>query len=225
MSPFFLSLQIAAWALVNILIIGLLVTYAMKRYNFWGKSLVDAVITLPLVLPPVVVGFALLVVFSPGNSLGAWLESHGLGIVFSKLGAVLASTIIGFPLFYQTVRGALGAVDTSLEDVARTLGASEWRIFWSISVPLAWCGILTGAILSFSRALGEFGATILIAGNIPGLTRTMPLAIYSLVEAGAYEGAVTIVIYICALTLGLLWTVHLLTKGHLFGSYKEGQDA
>lgn len=216
MSPLWLSLEVATLALLNIIVVGLFLNYLLKRYTFRGKALIDSILTLPLVLPPVVVGFALLILFSPGNSLGAWLQSYGLGVVFTKTGAVLASSIIGFPLFYQTVRSALDSIDTSIEDVARTLGASELRIFFTISIPLAWKGILTGAILAFSRALGEFGATILIAGNIPGVTRTMPLAIYSLVEFGDYDGAVRIVFYICALTLSLLWTVHFLTKGTLF---------
>lgn len=218
MSPLWLSIEVASIALVNIVLVGLCLSYILKRYSFKGKALIDSIVTLPLVLPPVVVGFALLVVFTPGNTLGAWLEAHGLGVVFSKAGAVLASSIIGFPLFYQTVRAALGSVDATMEDVARTLGASELRIFFTISIPLAWKGILTGAILAFSRALGEFGATILIAGNIPGLTRTMPLAIYSLVEFGDYSGAFELVSYICALTLGLLWFVHFITKGTLFGN-------
>lgn len=218
MSPLWLSIEVASIALVNIVIVGLCLSYVLKRYNFKGKALIDSIVTLPLVLPPVVVGFALLVIFTPGNAFGAWLEAYGLGVVFSKAGAVLASSIIGFPLFYQTVRAALGSVDATMEDVARTLGASELRIFFTISTPLAWKGILTGAILAFSRALGEFGATILIAGNIPGLTRTMPLAIYSLVEFGDYSGAFELVGYICALTLGLLWFVHFITKGTLFGN-------
>lgn len=216
MSPLWLSLEVASIALFDIVILGLLLCYVLKRYSFPGKALIDSLVTLPLVLPPVVVGFALLLVFTPGNSLGAWLESQGLNVVFAKAGAIMASSIIGFPLFYQTVRSALGSIDPAVEDVARTLGASELRIFFTISIPLAWKGILTGSILAFSRALGEFGATILIAGNIPGVTRTMPLAIYSLVEFGDYEGAFTLVVYICALTLGLLWTVHFITKGSLF---------
>ncbi len=217
MSPLWLSLEVALLALVHIIVVGLLLNYILKRYDVKGKALIDSVLTLPLVLPPVVVGFVLLVIFSPGGAFGAWLQSIGIQVVFSKMGAVLASSIIGFPLFYQTVRAALSSIDPAVEDVARTLGASELRIFFTISIPLAWKGIVTGAILAFSRALGEFGATILIAGNIPGLTRTMPLAIYSLVEVGDYSGAFTIVVYICALTLGLLWSVHLITKGGLFG--------
>lgn len=212
MSPFWLSLEVAIYALLIIMISGLIINYFLKSYQVRGKALIDSVLTLPLVLPPVVVGFALLMIFSPGYAFGHWLETMGLSIVFSKVGAVLASSIIGFPLFYQTVRSALESVDSDIEDVAKTLGASNIRIFLTISLPLAWRGVLTGAILAFSRALGEFGATILIAGNIPGLTRTMPLAIYSSVEAGDYSAASLLVLYICALTLSLLWTVHWLSQ-------------
>ena len=208
-----LSIEVAFLALIINVIVGLTLNYVMKHYAFPGKSLIDSFFTLPLVLPPVVLGFVLLIIFSPGNAFGAWLESHGIRVVFSKLGA-----IISFPLFYQSVRTALAAIDSDMEDVARTLGASEFRVFWTISLPLAWKGILSGSILSFARGLGEFGATILIAGNIPGVTRTMPLAIYSLVEFGDYSGAFELVIYICILTLGLVWAIQGLTKGSLFSN-------
>ena len=213
-----LSIEVAFLALLINVVVGLSLTYVMKRYSFPGKSLIDSFFTLTLVLPPVVLGFVLLIIFSPGNAFGAWLESHGIRVVFSKLGAIIASAVVSFPLFYQSVRTALAAIDSDMEDVARTLGASEFRVFWTISLPLAWKGILSGSILSFARGLGEFGATILIAGNIPGVTRTMPLAIYSLVEFGDYSGAFELVIYICILTLGLVWAIQGLTKGSLFSN-------
>ncbi|WP_127134141.1 molybdate ABC transporter permease subunit [Veillonella caviae] len=216
MNPFWLSIGVAVIALIIVITIGLCVCFWMNRWRGNVIALLDAIITLPLVLPPVVVGFALLMVFSPGYAFGGWLEKHNLGVVFSSAGAVIASAVISFPLFYQTVRSALQSVDHNIEDVARTLGASELRIFFTISIPLAWKGILTGSILAFCRAMGEFGATILIAGNIPGLTRTMPLAIYSYVEAGQYMDAFELVIYICALTLALLSGIHLLTKASMF---------
>ena len=208
-----LSIEVAFLALLINVVVGLSLTYVMKRYSFPGKSLIDSFFTLPLVLPPVVLGFMLLIIFSPGNAFGAWLESHGIRVVFSKLGAIIASAVVSFPLFYQSVRTALAGIDSDMEDVARTLGASEFRVFWTISLPLAWKGILT-----FARGLGEFGATILIAGNIPGVTRTMPLAIYSLVEFGDYSGAFELVVYICILTLGLVWAIQGLTKGSLFSN-------
>ncbi len=219
MSPFVLSIYVATISLVIVVIVGLCVCFGMKQCRCRGVAIIDALLTLPLVLPPVVVGFALLMMFSPGYAFGAWLESHGLGVVFSVLGAICASSVIAFPLFYQTVRSALESIDHNMEDVARTLGASELRIFLTISIPLAWKGILTGAILSFCRAMGEFGATILIAGNIPGVTRTMPLAIYSYVESGQYGDAFDLVIYICVLTLSLLSAIHLMTKGTLFSDH------
>lgn len=211
MSPFYLSICVATVSLFIVMILGILVNYLMHRLPWRIMVLVDAILTLPLVLPPVVIGFALLMLFSPGYALGAWLESHGVRVVFSLLGAILASAVISFPLFYQSLRSALEAVDHDMEDVARTLGASEGRIFLTISLPLAWRGLLAGAILSFCRAMGEFGATILIAGNIPGLTRTMPLAIYTYAEAGQYGEAFDLVVYICILTLSLLFGIRMLT--------------
>ncbi len=213
-----LSIEVAFIALLINMVFGLILNYVMKHHAIPGKSLIDSFFTLPLVLPPVVLGFVLLIIFSPGNAFGAWLEAHGIRVVFSKLGAIIASAVVSFPLFYQSVRTALAAIDSDMEDVARTLGASEFRVFWTISLPLAWKGILSGSILSFARGLGEFGATILIAGNIPGVTRTMPLAIYSLVEFGDYSGAFELVVYICILTLGLVWAIQGLTKGSLFSN-------
>lgn len=212
MTPFWLSLEIAFWALFVVAVSGLLLNYGMFSFSFSGKTLIDSIVTLPLVLPPVVIGFALLVVFSPTYPFGAWLEMLGVQVVFSRLGAVLAAAIVAFPLFYRTLRGALLEIPQEMLEVARTLGASETKIFFTIALPLAWRGILTGLILAFSRALGEFGATILIAGNIPSLTRTLPLAIYSSVEQGAYDEAVQYVFIICALSLSLLCGVHLLLE-------------
>ena len=224
MSPFFLSITVAALALVNVIIGGIALNYIMFRCKRPYMAVIDALVTLPLVLPPVVIGFGLLMVFSPGYAFGAWLEAHGIRIIFSYWAAVIASSVIAFPLFYQTLRSALEAVDHDMEDVARTLGASEWKIFRTISLPLAWRGFVSGAILSFCRAMGEFGATILIAGNIPGLTRTMPLAIYTYAEAGHYDAALTLVIYISCLTLALLCGIRLLThNGSLWGQRKEAR--
>lgn len=220
MSPFWLSIYVASIAVSIIIVTGLALCFFMKQCPRQVRGIIDAIVTLPLVLPPVVVGFILLMIFSPGNSLGRWLDTHGMGIVFSVVGAILASTVIAFPLFYQTVRASIESIDHDMEDVARTLGASELRIFFTISIPLAWKGLLTGIILSFCRAMGEFGATILIAGNMPGITRTMPLAIYSLVEEGNYTDAFTIVGYICILTLSLLWGIHIVTKGKLFSAHE-----
>lgn len=221
MSPFVLSIYVASMALVLVIVAGIAWNYIMHRYHWRGLAVIDALLTLPLVLPPVVIGFVLLLVFTPGYSFGAWLEAHGIRIVFSTLGAIVASAVVAFPLFYQSLRAALESVDGNMEDVARTLGASEWRIFWTISLPLAWRGLLSGAILSFCRATGEFGATILIAGNIPGMTRTMPLAIYTYAEAGQYMQAFELVAYICLLTLALLFSIRMLTQQSMIGSRRR----
>lgn len=216
MNPLLLSLEIAGYSLLIIMVLGLAVNYVLKVKLKRGRALIDSLLTLPLVLPPVVVGFAILMALSPAYALGQWLQAHGMGIVFTKAGAVLAATCVAFPLFHQSLKAALHTTDPVIEDVARTLGASELRIFLTISLPLAWRGILSGAVLAFCRALGEFGATILVAGNIPGLTRTLPLAIYSSVEAGNYNEALLFVIYICALTLALLWGIQFLAGSSLF---------
>lgn len=208
MNPLWLSLEIAVIALFFILIIGIILNFILKTYVVKGRGLIDSILTLPLVLPPVVIGFGILLVFSPGNSFGHWLGELGINIIFTKTGAVIASTCVAFPLFYQSLKAALESTDKKIEDVARTLGASELRIFLTISLPLAWRGVLSGAILAFCRAVGEFGATILVAGNIPNRTRTLPLAIYSSVESGHYDEALIYVLCISFMTLSLLWGIH-----------------
>lgn len=212
MHPLWLSLEIGFAALALIIVMGIIVNYIMECYSFPGKGLLDAILTLPLVLPPVVVGFGLLMLFSPSRPLGSLLEELGLEVIFTKGGAILAATIVAFPLFYKTLRGALLSGNKDVKEAARTLGASKGRIFFTMSLPLAWRGLVTGAILAFCRALGEFGATILVAGNIPGLTRTLPLAIYSTVEQGAYAEALYYVMIISSVSLSLMWIVHCLSE-------------
>ncbi len=216
MNPLLLSLVVATTAVCLIVVIGLFVNYMMRVYVKRWRLFFDSLLTLPLVLPPVVVGFGILLLFNPQSYVGAFLKYHGVQVLFTIVGAIIASAIVAFPLFYQSLRVALEAVDPDIEDVARTLGASEFRVFWTISLPLAWRGLVSGAVLSFCRALGEFGATILVAGNIPGVTRTLPLAIYSAVEAGAYDTAQLYVLYITVLTLALMWSIHFLIGGSLF---------
>jgi molybdate transport system permease protein len=154
-----------------------------ERRTGAGAALVDGIFLLPLVLPPTVVGFFLLLLFGRNGPLGKFLMTFGATIVFSWPATVIAATVVAFPLMYLTARAALEQVDPHMSQAARTLGASEWRVFCEIALPLAWPGILAGTILSFARALGEFGATLMIAGNIPGKTETIPIAIYFAVEA------------------------------------------
>ena len=174
-----LSLKVAFWGVAVSMPLAIAAAFVLARKSFPGKTLLDAVVHLPLVLPPVVVGFALLVVFGRKGPVGAALESLGIVLAFRWTGAALACAIMGFPLIVRAIRLAIDAVDTRLELAARTLGASRSRVFFSVTLPLAWPGVVTGALLGFARALGEFGATITFVSNIPGETQTLPLAIYT----------------------------------------------
>lgn len=177
-----LSCQVAAFSLLVNLIPALFVGWLLARKEFWGKSLFETLVFLPLVLPPVVPGYLLLQVFGNNGILGQYLNAWGLSLAFNWKGAVLAATVMGFPLFVQSIRLAIELVDQRLEMAAKTLGASGLGTFFSITLPLASSGILLGAILCFCRSLGEFGATITFVGNIAGETRTLPLAMYSLMQ-------------------------------------------
>ena len=177
-----LSCQVAAFSLLVNLIPALFVSWLLARKEFWGKSLFETLVFLPLVLPPVVPGYLLLQVFGNNGILGQYLNAWGLSLAFNWKGAVLAAAVMGFPLFVQSIRLAIELVDQRLEMAAKTLGASGLGTFFSITLPLASSGILVGAILCFCRSLGEFGATITFVGNIAGETRTLPLAMYSLMQ-------------------------------------------
>jgi molybdate transport system permease protein len=178
-----LSLRVAFVSVLFSLPVAIFVAYALARARFPGKTLVDAFVHLPLVLPPVVVGFALLLLFGKRGPIGSWLnEWFGIVFAFRWTGAALASAIMGFPLMVRAIRLSIDAIDRRLETTARTLGASSAWVFASITLPLALPGIVTGALLSFARALGEFGATITFVSNIPGETETLPLAIYAFTQ-------------------------------------------
>jgi molybdate transport system permease protein len=203
--PLYLSLKVATVTTITCLILGLSVAWLLSRRTFRGRSLLDALFALPLVLPPSVLGYYLLLALGRKSPLGQMLESTlGLRLVFSWQGAVVASTVVAFPLMVMSVLASLEAVDSGLEDVARTLGRSEWEVFLTVSIPLAWRGILVGTILAFTRALGEFGATLMVAGNIPGRTQTLSVAIYDAVQAGDGGKAALLVAIITALTVTLL---------------------
>lgn len=187
-SPLYISLKTAGLATVITFILGI---YAarfickLKKY----KGFIDGIITLPLVLPPTVVGFFLLLFLGKNSFIGQFLAVFDINIIFSWSATVITAVVVSFPLMYRTTRGAFEQIDKDLIFAARTLGMSEEKIFWKIILPLAKSGILAGAILSFARALGEFGATIMLAGNIPGKTQTMSTAIYSAVQANDQETA------------------------------------
>ena len=175
-----LSIRVALWSMAGSLPLALLVALVLVRVDFRGKSVFDALIHLPLVLPPVVIGYFLLLLLGRHGPLGAFLEAHfGIVLAFRWTGAAVASAVMGFPLMVRAIRLSLEAIDEKLEAAARTLGASRLWVFFTITLPLALPGIITGMLLSFARSLGEFGATITFVSNIPGETRTLPLAIYT----------------------------------------------
>jgi molybdate transport system permease protein len=180
-----LSLRVAAVSVVFSLPLAIAVAHCLARANFPGKTLVDAIVHLPLVLPPVVVGFALLVLFGKRGPVGGWLDQFGIVFAFRWTGAALASAVMGFPLMVRAIRLSIESIDRRLETAGRTLGASRLWVFASITLPLALPGIVTGTLLSFARGLGEFGATITFVSNIPGETQTLPLAIYTFTQVPA----------------------------------------
>jgi len=174
-----LSLQVAFWGVAGSLPFAIAVAYVLARHEFPGKTLFDAFVHLPLVLPPVVVGFALLVLFGRNGTIGSLLAPLGIVFAFKWTGAALAAAIMGFPLLVRALRLGFESIDPRLERAARTLGAGPWRVFFTITLPLAIPGLATGGLLGFARCLGEFGATITFVSNIPGETQTLPLAIYT----------------------------------------------
>ena len=182
-SPVWISLKTALTATVFTFFIGIAAARWMAGYSGRMKSIIDGLFILPLVLPPTVIGLCLLLLFGKNGPLGKLLLQFGTTVVFSWPATVIAASVVAFPLMYQTCRGAFEQIETNIENAARTLGASEWAVFWRVTLPLAWPGIAAGTILSFARALGEFGATLMLAGNIPGRTQTIPIAIYFAVDA------------------------------------------
>ena len=185
-----LSLRVAAVATVCSIPLGLAAAWLLARTRFPGKAIVDAAIHLPLVLPPVVVGYLLLVLMGRRGMVGAWLyDTFGVSIAFTWKGAALAAAVMAFPLMVRAMRLSLEAVDRGLESAARTLGAGRGRVFLTVTLPLMAPGILAGMVLAFARALGEFGATITFVSNIPGETRTLPLALYTLTQTPDGEAA------------------------------------
>lgn len=208
LTPLWISLKVAGLATIFAFFLGIAAAYGMLGYRGPGKSVLEGLFIAPLVLPPTVVGFLLLVLFGRSGPLAPLLESLGWRIVFTWYGAVMSATVVAFPLMYRTALGAFEQVDRALPQVARTLGAGEWRIFGRILLPLSVPGLLAGMTLSFARALGEFGATLMVAGNIPGRTQTMPMAIYFAVQSGAMAQAWTWVGIILVVSLSGLVTAN-----------------
>jgi molybdate transport system permease protein len=186
LSPLWISLKVSLIATIGTFGLGTIVAYKMYRYQGKMRSLIEGFLIAPLILPPTVVGFVLLILLGKNGILGQ-VFGWNLGLVFTWYAAVLAAIVVSFPLMYRSALGAFEQINSLLLDAARLEGASEIAVFWYIALPLAMPGILAGTVLTFARALGEFGATLMIAGNIPGQTQTMPMAIYFAVEAGAIQ--------------------------------------
>lgn len=185
-----LTLKVAAWATAINLVLGTAAGWLLARKRFIGRELLDAVLTLPFVLPPTVLGYYLLVVLGKHGWLGGWLhEVFGVNLIFTWQGAVVAASVVSFPLVLKAARAAFEAVDPQLERAARVLGLAEWAVFFRITLPMAWPGILAGTLLVFARSLGEFGATLMVAGSIPGRTQTLSVAVYEAVQAGRDDAA------------------------------------
>ena len=212
LSPLELSLRVASLATLFSFVAATLMAWLLARKRGPLPALLDALCTLPLVLPPTVLGYYLILLVGRRGVFGHWLADMGINLIFSWQGAVVAATVVVFPLIYKSARAALEQVDPHLENAARTLGSSEWRVFVSVSLPLAWRGIFAGLMLAFARGMGEFGATLMIAGNLPGKTQTLALAIYDAFQAGNDVQAVWLVIITSAVCVSLLMAAELLLK-------------
>ncbi len=211
-----LTLKVAGWATAINLVLGVGVGYALARWRFAGRDLLDAALTLPMVMPPTVLGYYLLVVIGSQGVIGAWLlQTFGIRLIFTWQAAVIAATIVAFPLVFKAARAAFEQVDPQLEDAARTLGLGEWGVFFRVSLPLAWRGILAGLLLSFARALGEFGATLMVAGSIVGQTQTLSIAVYEAVQAGQDDTANFLVAVTSLVCLSVLLSAGRLVPGRV----------
>lgn len=211
-----LSLKVAGWATALNIVLGIGVGYFLARTRFPGRDLLDTLLTLPMVMPPTVLGYYLLVLVGRRSAFGAWLyDSFGINLIFTWQGAVIAATVVAFPLVFKPARAAFEAVDGQLEQAARVLGVSELSIFFRITLPLAWRGILAGVLLAFARALGEFGATLMVAGSIPGKTQTLSIAVYEAVQAGKDDTANMLVIITSIVCVVVLLTASRLAPGRV----------
>jgi molybdate transport system permease protein len=225
MDPIILSLKVASLAVCIVFVFGIAIARYMARKDFMGKNIIESIIILPMVLPPTVLGYGMLILLGKRGFLGQMLmEQFGIQIIFTWWAASLASAVVSFPLMYQSAKAAFASVDVFLEQAARTLGTGEMRIFLTITLPLAWPGILAGLVLAFARALGEFGATLMVAGNIPGKTQTIPLAIYSAVESGDDEVAKTLVLTITILSFAAVFFLNSWSKKKV-QVWRKGSEA
>ena len=200
-----LTLKVAGWATATALLLGVAAGYAMARTRLPGKRLLEALLLLPMVLPPTVLGYYLIVLLGRQSALGGWMSAHfGFSLLFTWQGAVVAAALVAFPFVFATARASFDGIDRNLEMAARVLGASELKVFVRVTLPLALRGIAAGAMLAFARAMGEFGATLIIAGNIPGKTQTLSLAVHDAIQAGNDAQANALVIVISVVCIAVL---------------------
>lgn len=213
--PLILTIKVSFFATFFTAMLGLLLSWTMAKRDFFGKNLLDVLIMQPLVIPPTVLGYYLLALFGRSSALGAFLGSLGIEIVFTWKGAVIASMVSSLPLFVKPARASFEGVGREMEDAARLLGKTEFQIFKTITLPLAWRGIAAGTVMAFARATGEFGATLMVAGNIPGVTQTLPIAIFDAVQGGDNLTANILVGIITLFSFLVLFAAARFTRGRL----------
>lgn len=203
--PLMLTLKVAGWATLLSTLFGIAMAFAVARLRFPGREVLDAIMTLPMVMPPTVLGYYLLVLVGRRGVIGEWLyDNLGISLVFTWQGAVIAAAVVAFPLVYKAARASFEGVERQFEQAARVLGKSEFEVFLRVTLPLAWRGILAGSMLAFARALGEFGATLMVAGSIPGRTQTLSIAVYEAVQAGKDDVANFLVIVTSIVCISIL---------------------
>lgn len=204
LSPAWISIKITFIATIIIFFLGLSIAWWMTNYRGRWKGLLDGIFTLPLVLPPTVAGFGILLLIGKHGPVGKFLNLFGVNIIFSWYAAVIAAVVVAFPLMYKTSKGAFEQIDPNILNAARTLGVSETKIFWRVTVPLAWPGIAAATALAFARSMGEFGATLMVAGSIPGKTQTIPIVIYFATQGGDMRVALIWVLIILTISLTVM---------------------
>ncbi len=218
LTALWLTLKVAGWATLLNLVLGVGVGFMLARRSFPGRNLLDTVLTLPMVMPPTVLGYYLLVLIGRQGVVGAWLhDTFGINLIFTWQGAVIAAMMVSFPLVFKPARAAFESVDIQMEQAGRVLGLTEASVFFRITLPLAWRGILAGLLLAFARAMGEFGATLMVAGSIPGKTQTLSIAVYEAVQAGQDDLANTLVIVISVVCITILLLADRLAPGRIAG--------
>lgn len=211
--PIFLSIRVALLATVIAFFLGVLFAYLLTKKKVPGKNIWETILILPMILPPSIVGYLLLKVFGKRGPIGAFLlDTFGIQIVFTWIACVIAATVVALPLMYQNAKGAFQSVDPSYELAAKTLGSSSFKVFRTVTFPLSCPGIVSGIVLTFARALGEFGATLMLAGNIPGKTQTIPTAIYYAVVVGKDEKASMLVLIMVLFSFALVFGLNMWLK-------------